>query len=119
MTRTRTTHALSALGAVATLTISGMASAQDASLDTGRSVTVRYGDLNLSSPVGHARAMQRIGVAADEVCSEAADDPQLSRQELYHQCKAQAVKTGVQQLKAVEDAGQLARANGEVQSTRR
>ena len=118
MTRTRTTHALSALAAVATLTISGMALAQDAGFDTGRSATVRYGDLTLSSPDGRARAMQRIDLAADEVCSEAADDPQLSRQALYRQCKAQAVKTGVQQLNAIE-AGQLARANGEVQTARR
>lgn len=118
MTRTHHIRALSALAAMATLTISGAAFAQDASADAGRSVIVRYDDLNLTSPEGHARAMQRINAAAETACAEAADDAQLERQMLYRQCKAGAVQTGVQQLKAIE-ADQLARMNSGIQIARR
>lgn len=58
------------------------------------SVTVRYGDLNLTSQEGIARLYRRIGSAAAVVCS-ARDGRDLMRKTLWHDCYNHAVANAV------------------------
>jgi UrcA family protein len=85
--------AVGALTVLPSLAAIGSTSA-GASAGDAPSVTVRYGDLNLTSQEGIASLYGRIGKAAAVVCS-ALDGRDLMRETLWHDCYSHAVANAV------------------------
>jgi UrcA family protein len=101
-------------GLVATAILSTLAStftAVSAAADSSDmiSVTVAYGDLNVSNPQGAATLYRRIGAAAREVCGSYLDSWELraraARDACVHQAVTDAVtKVGQPELFAIYNA---------------
>ena len=68
---------------------------------TVRKVTVRYGDLNLSSPLGAAALYQRIGAAAEEVCGPL-EGRDLARAVRFRACRQRAIADAVSRVNRPE-----------------
>jgi UrcA family protein len=90
------------LRTVALLVISGLLFAESGMavtpVDEAPSITVRYHDLNLSSPEGVAALYRRIHTAAVDVCKQA-EGPQLVNRIFWNEwndCVAYAVANAVQ-----------------------
>lgn len=68
---------------------------------TVRKVTVRYGDLDLSSPQGAVALYRRIGIAAEEVCRPF-EGRDLARTSIFRACKQRAVADAVSRVNRPE-----------------
>ncbi len=62
------------------------------------SVTVRYGDLNLSTRQGVEILHQRIKVAAQQVCGDGYEPGDLSRASSYHRCVNAAAEKALEKV---------------------
>ena len=68
---------------------------------TVREATVRYGDLDLSSPQGAAALYRRIGAAAEEVCRPL-EGRELGRVVRFRACKQRAIADAVSRVNRPE-----------------
>lgn len=83
---------------IATGFAAGVGAADDG---TVRKVTVRYGDLDLSSRQGAAALYHRIGIAAEEVCGPF-EGRDLARTFRYRACKQRAIADAVSRVNRPE-----------------
>jgi UrcA family protein len=85
--------AVTALAALGLFTASAPAQTAGADGDTVQ-VTVKYGDLDLSSPAGASEMLRRIHTAATRICGPAPSD-RLSFQRQYDECVRETVNRAV------------------------
>jgi UrcA family protein len=81
------------LAAAATLSCAAPVLAQTS--DTVPSVSVKYGDLNVSSPAGAQMLLKRIEAAANTACGGAPDIRQLNQLPSVEACRTSAVAKAV------------------------
>jgi UrcA family protein len=93
MTRFLIAPVLCLAAAAATLSCAAPVLAQTS--DTVPSVAVKYGDLNIGSPAGAQRLLNRIEAAANTACGGAPDIRQLSRLASFEACHKFAVDRAV------------------------
>jgi UrcA family protein len=79
---------------LASLELSGLATASTKSVDDARSVVVKYDDLNLNTGAGIARLHKRITNAAESVCGQL-ETRILGLRDAYAECVADAIENGV------------------------
>jgi len=89
--------AVVAIGACAAFASPALA---DTMASDGPSVAVSVQDLDLNHDAGAGMALRRIRAAAHEVCGEAPQIADLSRDATYRACVNEAVERGVQALGA-------------------
>ena len=86
------------LAAAATLTCAAPVLAQTSlaqTSDTAPSVSVKYRDLNIGSPAGARKVLERIEAAAGTACGGAPDIRQLDRWASFEACRKSAVARAV------------------------
>ena len=90
-------HQFVAICAVATLLTGGMTTAATAADQWTKkdTITVRYGDLNLSHPAGAAELYRRIDRAARKVCGDASMRYALPAVRAVQECERIAVANAV------------------------
>ena len=70
------------------------------SVDEPISVTVSYGDLDLSHAAGAQALLHRLEYAADKACGGAPDIRVLAQRAIYDKCRTTAVEKAVDQVKS-------------------
>jgi UrcA family protein len=113
----RATRGCRAILAAVTLLAAGLAGTSaygappSVPLDSAPTALVRYGDLNVSEPLGARRLLERIRAAAGRVCPEA-DSRDLAAMQIRWQCMNDAVARAVQQVHSPAVAALYRRSGG-------
>ena len=86
--------------AIAAVTLSGAAPVAAQSLDDTVSVSVRYGDLDISKSAGAETLLRRIDKAAVQICGGKPDQRLLDQRTAFEKCRASTIDRSVAALNA-------------------
>ncbi len=86
--------------ALAAVTLAAAAPVAAQSLDDAVSISVRYGDLDISRPAGAEIMLRRIDKAAVQVCGGKPDQRLLDQRAAFEKCRASTIDRSVAALDA-------------------
>ena len=112
MINTFNTHLMSL--ALAVVTLAGAAPVAAQSLDDTVSVSVRYGDLDISKPAGAEIMLRRIDKAAVQICGGKPDQRLLGERVAFEKCRASTIDRSVGALDAPMGTGAAVLSNAQV-----